>query len=1168
MLDALLRADEPLMVAGMPPGFDAQTLVLLAERLYAERKAPVLFVAQNDARMAATEAAARFFNPDLEILTLPAWDCLPYDRVSPTSALIAQRMATLATLAATKIRRPRLVLTTINAALQRVPERSVVKAAHLSLAPGAEISRETLIAFLSENGFNRSGQVVDKGEFAVRGGLVDLFPTASEQPVRLDFFGDEVDAVRTFDPASQRTTGTLDALDLKPASEFSLSPAAIARFQADYVATFGPTKGDDPLYEAIKAGRKVQGAEHWLPMFHDRLETLFDYLADARLVLDHQVDEAASERMTATADYYDARVAAYDLQKSGKETGTPLYKPVPARRLYLDESEWTAIKAASAALMLHPFAAPEGEKSVDIQGRVGRNFAPERQDKSVNIYDSVVDHARSRRAAGQRVVFATYSAGAAERMIGVLKDHDLASVEFAENWADIRTLPAGLITVVVLTLESGFETPDLALISEQDILGDRLVRRVTKRRKADNFLKEASALAPGDLVVHTSHGIGRFVGLETVEAAGARHDCLLIHYAGESKLFVPVENIEVLTRFGGDSAEIQLDKLGGVAWQARKAKMKERIREMAEGLIKLAAQREMRDGKRIPVPEALYSEFAARFPFTETDDQLRAISDVTADFARGRPMDRLVCGDVGFGKTEVALRAAFLAVMDGGQVAIVAPTTLLARQHFQTFTSRFRGLPVRIGQLSRLVKQKDQTLTKKEMQAGTLDIVVGTHALLGKEIGFKNLSLLIVDEEQHFGVAHKERLKALRADVHVLTLTATPIPRTLQMAMSGIRDLSIIATPPVDRLAVRTYVMPFDHVVIREALLREHYRGGQSFYVVPRIADLKEVTEFLKDHVPEVKFAVAHGQMSPTEIENVMTAFYEGQFDVLLSTTIVESGIDIPTANTMIVHRADMFGLAQLYQLRGRVGRSKVRAYAYLTVPANRLLTDTADKRLQVLQSLDTLGAGFTLASHDMDIRGAGNLLGDEQSGHIKEVGVELYQKMLEEAVAEAKSGKAGEDDGEYEAGDWSPTLNLGATVMIPETYVSDLTQRMALYRRLADLETRADVDAFMAELIDRFGPLPGAVKQLAAIMIIKGNAKRAGIEKLEAGPKGFVIAFRDNRFANPKGLIDFISQSGRSAKVRPDHSLIYFAKTDKTAARLKLAHSLTRKLGDLASKA
>lgn len=1161
-LTDLIDVEHPLTVAGVPSGFDAMLLADLAGRAYAGAKRPLMHVARDDTRLAMLEAAIQFFDPSLEIITIPAWDCLPYDRVSPQGDIVAKRMSGLARLANWRGKKPLLLLTTVNAALQRVPSNLAVAAASLHAEPGDELSMQSITEFLAANGYNRSGQVMEPGEFAVRGGLLDLFPPGYPEPLRLDFFGDELDTIRTFDPLDQRTTGKINALDLKPASEYALSKDAITRFRRNYVATFGPARSDDLLYESISEGRKYQGAEHWLPLFHESLSTLFDFIDNPILTLDHQADEAAGERHTAISDYFQARSEAWEIAKQNKNNTTPPYKPVPSGTLYLTEKEWEQTLEDLNVERLSPFEAPEALTVVSFGARQGRNFGPERNNKELNVYDAVRDHVNALRESGKRVVFASFSAGAADRMKGVLEDHELSPVGVAETWADIRTENKNGIAVTVLPLESGFETDQLAIISEQDVLGDRLARKSRRNKRADNFLKEASTLAPGDLVVHASHGIGRFEGLETIRVSGAGHDCLLLTYLGGDKLYVPVENIEILSRYGGEDAGGTLDKLGGVAWQARKAKMKQRIREMADQLIKLAAARALKEGQRILATDGLYDEFCARFPYTETDDQLRAISDVANDLASGKPMDRLVCGDVGFGKTEVALRAAFLAVMAGHQVAVVAPTTLLSRQHFINFAERFKGLPVRIGQLSRLVSAKEVRATKDEMQNGTIDIVIGTHAMLAKDVAFKDMGLLIVDEEQHFGVAHKEKLKELKANVHVLTLTATPIPRTLQMAMSGIRDLSLIATPPVDRLAVRTFVLPFDPMVVREALLREHYRGGQSFFVCPRISDLEEAATFLREEVPEVKFIVAHGQMPPKTIEDVMTAFYEGRYDVLLSTTIIESGIDIPTANTMVVHRADMFGLAQMYQLRGRVGRSKTRAYAYLTTPPGRKLTENADKRLQVLQALDTLGAGFSIASHDMDIRGAGNLLGDEQSGHIREVGVELYQKMLEEAVAEARAG--GEED--FAETDWSPQINLGATVMIPEGYVPDLTQRMALYRRLADLDTREDVDAFCAELIDRFGPLPSEVKQLAAIMIIKGHSKRAGIEKLEAGPKGLVISFRGDTYANPGGLVEFISSTGQTAKLRPDHKLVYYARMDKIGARLKSVAAVTRKLATIAT--
>jgi len=656
----------------------------------------------------------------------------------------------------------------------------------------------------------------------------------------------------------------------------------------------------------------------------------------------------------------------------------------------------------------------------------------------------------------------------------------------------------------------------------------------------------------------SDHGVGRFLGLEVVTAAGAAHECLLLEYAEGAKLYLPVENIELLSRFGHE--EGLLDRLGGGAWQAKKARLKERIREMAERLIRVAAERELRSAPMLEPAHHAWEAFSARFPYQETDDQLRAIEDVLADLSSGRPMDRLICGDVGFGKTEVAMRAAFVAAMAGLQVAVIAPTTLLARQHFKSFAERFRGFPLEVRALSRFVSTKEANATREGMARGTVDVVVGTHALLAKGVSFKNLGLLIIDEEQHFGVAHKERLKQLRSDVHVLTLTATPIPRTLQLSLSGVRDLSIIGTPPVDRLAIRTYVSEFDAVTIREALLREHYRGGQSFYVVPRITDLPEIETFLREQVPEVSYVVAHGQMAAGELDDRMNAFYDGKFDVLLATTIVESGLDIPTANTMIVHRSDMFGLSQLYQIRGRVGRSKTRAYAYLTTKPRAKLTPAAEKRLRVLGSLDTLGAGFALASQDLDIRGAGNLLGEEQSGQMRDVGYELYQQMLEEAIAKIRTGEL---EGLSDAGDaWAPQLNLGVPVLIPEDFVPDLDVRLGLYRRLSNLHSKVELEGFAAELIDRFGKLPKEVNTLLLVVRIKDMCKRAGISKLDAGPKGATLQFHNDSFASPQGLVEFIQAQNGLAKVK-DNKIVVRRDWKSDADKIKGAFAIARDLAE-----
>jgi len=1139
-------------VGGAPEGYDAW----LAADLAKARAGTVVFVARDEGRASAFEAALRFFAPALEVVSFPAWDCLPYDRLGPRTDLLARRIAALSELAKAPAAR-RVVVTTVSALVQRVPPRAWIDASRLALKPDATLTIEALTAWLDRQGYTRAGSVVEAGDYAVRGGIVDLFAPGLPEPVRVDFFGDQIESLRTFDPESQKSTGRLAGLELLPVSEAPLDPEAVSRFRTGYIAAFGAQTSADPLYESISARRRYQGMEHWLPLFHERLETLLDYLPGALLAFDAQVEESIAARFDQIGEYHAARVDARDLAARSPGLQVADYKPLSPDALYLTQAGWAEALEDRAALFLSPFAVADG---LDAGGRAGRDFAPERTQAEGVVFDAVAGHVRDLVKAKKRVVLAGWSEGSADRLSVVLGDHGVKPIQQVADLDAAQGLAPVAVGLAVLPLEHGFEARGLVLLGEQDILGDRLIRTARKSKRAANFLAEAAALTVGDLVVHVDHGIGRYLGLRTIEVSGAPHDCLELQYDG-GKLFLPVENIELLTRFGSDAEGIQLDRLGGAGWQSRKARLKNRIREIASELIRIAAERALRKAPSIDAPQGLYDEFAARFPFDETEDQARAIADTLEDFTRGQPMDRLVCGDVGFGKTEVALRAAFVAAMSGKQVAVVVPTTLLARQHFKTFSSRFAGWPLQVRQLSRLVGAKEASETKKALAEGKVDIVVGTHALLAKTIAFKNLGLVIVDEEQHFGVVHKERLKALKADVHVLTLTATPIPRTLQLALSGVRDMSLIASPPVDRLAVRTYVGPLDPVTVREALLREHYRGGQSFYVVPRIADLAESMEFLKETVPEVRVVVAHGQMPPGQLDDVMNAFYDRKFEVLLSTTIVESGLDIPTANTMIVHRADMFGLAQLYQLRGRIGRSKVRAYAYLTTPPGRLLTDNAERRLRVLQSLDALGAGFTLASHDLDIRGAGNLLGDEQSGHIREVGMELYQEMLEEAVANLRSGRGEEAD----EGEWSPQINLGASVLIPEAYVPDLDVRMSLYRRLAGLEEQADIDGFAAELIDRFGPLPDEVKQLLQIVSIKRLCRLAGVEKIDAGPKGATIAFRNNVFADPAALMRFIADNPKTLKVRPDQKVVVIREWTDVEDRLKGAAQILRKFVELA---
>ena len=1145
---------DTVIVSGVPEGYDATAL--LDE--VAKANAPVLYVARDDKGVRAMQEALAFFAPKASVISFPAWDCLPYDRVSPNPAISAARMATLAALTGPLSGKPMIVLTTLNAAMQRVPARELIEGAAFSAGVNERVDEDALRAFLVRMGFTQAPSVTEPGDYAIRGGIIDIYPPGQSGPVRLDFFGDTLDGARRFDVESQRTTEKLDRVDLAPVSEVILDDAAITRFRQNYRIEFGAAGTDDPLYEAVSAGKKHAGAEHWLSFFYDDLETLFDYLPGASIVLADQVDAARTSRWETIADQYDNRQEAM----TAKGRLDSVYKPAPPEGLYLDDAAWSADIAKHRVLALSVLPQATGPGVIDKGGRIGRDFAPERQSEQLSLFGALKDHITSERKNAQ-VIMASYSEGARERLEGLLADEGL---EGTTPIKDFRDVPEGVggVFLSVWPLEAGFKGTykgdAISVISEQDVLGDRLVTRPKKKRRADNFLTETQSLSPGDLIVHVDHGVGRFKGLEVVTALGAAHECLLLEYAGGDRLYLPVENIELLSRYGHD--EGLLDKLGGGAWQAKKAKLKERIRLAAERLIRIAAERMLRKAPVIEAPHGAWEDFSARFPYQETDDQLSAIGDVVDDLASGTPMDRLVCGDVGFGKTEVAMRAAFLSAMAGMQVAVIAPTTLLARQHYQSFSERFRGFPMQVRQLSRFVGQKEADQTREALSRGTVDIVVGTHALLAKGIRFANLGLLIIDEEQHFGVAHKERLKELRSDIHVLTLTATPIPRTLQLSLTGVRDLSIIGTPPVDRLAIRTYVSEFDTVTLREALLREHYRGGQSFFVVPRIADLPEMEEFLKAQVPEVSYLVAHGQMAAGELDQRMNAFYDGKYDVLLATTIVESGLDIPTANTMVVHRADMFGLAQLYQIRGRVGRSKTRAYAYLTTKPRQKLTPTAEKRLRVLGSLDSLGAGFTLASQDLDIRGAGNLLGEEQSGHVKEVGYELYQSMLEEAIAKIKSG---EMEGLSDADDqWAPQINLGVPVLIPEDYVPDLDTRLGLYRRLSGLSTKVELEGFAAELIDRFGKLPREVNTLLLVVRIKGECKKAGIARLDAGPKGATIQFHNDKFANPGGLVAFVQDQKGLAKVK-DNKIVVRRDWKKDSDKIKGAFAIARDLAGFA---
>ena len=1074
---------------GVVQGADALVLARMARE---ERS--VLYIAHNDREMQNLAQRIRFFAPDMEVLCLPPWDSLPYDRTSPDTRICARRLHTLYQL--TKKREPRILLTTISASLQRLVPKTVLKNI-LTLVPGKTVNRDLLEKFFHTSGFSHVSVVSEEGEYAVRGSLVDVFSPGMNNPVRLDFFGDVLESLRSFDAHTQRTlTPINNKIVLLPAREVLLTSQTIKQFRAAYTRFFGPAHAD-PLYEGVKSGQRPAGLEFLMPLFYSELEDVRAYMPGVVVV--QEGVQKLSDFLEDIAESYQARIDAGQ-------------KALPPKKLFLDEKEWWERFAPS--LCLSPYGRPDAQQ----EGRRGRDFAPER--KTQTVFTALQNHVRALQGQGKRILIACGSPGSAARLSSIFINHQMPPLPLIKSWDKKK-----LVSAAILPLEHGFETRNIAVITEQDILGAWLTHRRRLRRTKDT-LRNLSELTVGDFVVHADHGIGRFEGLETITAGGGLHDCVVVAYRGDEKLFLPVQNIDLLSRYGAGTPT--LDKLGSGQWRVRCSRVRKNLLQMAQALIGTAATRAVRTAPRFEVPK-LYEEFCARFPHEETQDQRIAMEEVIADLEQGRPMDRILCGDVGFGKTEIALRAACIVASAGAQVAVIAPTTLLCRQHYQVFLERFKNLPINIGHLSRLVPPREAKKNKQDLAQGHLDIIIGSHALLGKEITFANLGLVILDEEHHFGVRQKEHLKFWRANVHMLTLSATPIPRTLHMAMSGLRELSLITTPPADRLAVRSFVMPFDPPAVCTALRREHNRNGQSFYICPRIRDIPYAQEFLKNALPELKVTTVHGKMSATDIETRMTAFYDGSTDVLLATPIIESGLDIPRANTLVVERSYLFGLAQLHQLRGRIGRARARAYAYFTLPPRPLSAGT-QKRLRILQSLDALGSSFSLAAQDLDIRGAGNILGKEQSGHIREVGYELYQNMLREVVAKLKAGE--------ELTPLSPNVSFEGTVRIPKNYVSDMELRLSLYRQASRLENREEIDAFAAELFDRFGKLPPEVENLLRVVFLKILARRAHVERIETGRYGVSIKFAQKAFPKPARIVEFVNSWEGRAKLRPDHSL------------------------------
>lgn len=1115
----------------VPQGMEPFTFFTLLDQAFQKNQTPV-FVAKNESSLNEFEAAFSFYLKDSKhssatILIFPEWDTLPYDRVSPSCGIMAKRLETLIKLRDEKST-SKIILTTLHGLGQYVLPSDFLPVTAQHLSKGQLIAQDQLITYFATNGYERVETVREPGEYAIRGGIIDLYPIDHSYPYRLDFFGDEIEDIRVFDPLSQLSTSHIQGFTILPGREVSLTKDTIENFKDHYRKCFGANANRDPLCQAITRGESYPGYEQWMPFFYPTLTSLLSYISNPLLVLGGQFNQELNDFLNQISDHYQARTVAYELAENS-ENKDMIYRPVPAETLYWSKEHWESLKTQYSIISLNLFQG----RGKNMGGRIPTLIAS-KKGLSHTPYDKLCAYLKEN--SKKRFILSCQFLEGLQHMAQALKSQGVLITEVA-SWQQSLNLGRGYVGILQIDLTHGFSFEDFEWLTDIDIFGEPLFKSSSKRKTYKSLSLELNSFEIGDLLVHQAHGIGRYEGLKNLMISGLSHDFLELKYEGGDKLFVPVENIEILSKYGNSEDQVSLDKLGGIGWQKRKARAKERIKEIADKLIKIAAERELKQGEIVQKVDGSYDEFVSRFPYVETDDQQNAIDDVIKDLASGKPMDRLICGDVGFGKTEVAMRAAFLVASQGLQVAILTPTTLLSHQHYNNFTKRFEGFGIQVGELSRMVNENEAKKVRKGLAEGSIQILIATHALFSGKTQFQNLGLVIVDEEQHFGVAQKEHLKALKENIHILTLTATPIPRTLQMAVAGIRDLSLIATPPMDRLSIRTFVIPFDSVMVRDAILREKNRGGQVYYVAPKVKDLASLQKQLAEIVPEARIAVAHGQLQPKILEGIMDQFASGQLDILLSTNIVESGLDIATANTLIIHRADQFGLAQLYQLRGRVGRARERGYAYFTLPFEQGLTSKAQRRLEVMQSLDRLGAGFAIASHDMDIRGAGNLLGDQQSGHIKEVGVELYESMLTDAI-ESRKEAASMGQGRV-LDDWSPEINIGLSVMIPESYVSDLNLRMALYRRLGSLKSYEDISLFRNELKDRFGEVPIEAENLLKIVHLKNMAKSVHVDKIDIGPKGIVVGFKDNTFSNPEGLIQLIQNSAGTIRPRPDQRLV-----------------------------
>lgn len=1104
----------------------------------------LIVIITHDTRQALLlEEELQFFlsDSDIEHLNLPDWETLPYDSFSPHQDIISERLRTL-------YRLPRLqkgiLLLPVQTLMQRLAPRAyldkycllIEKAQHLDLS---EFRRQ-----LEQSGYQCVSSVYEHGEFAVRGSIIDLFPMGSKRPLRIELFDDEVESIRSFDPESQRSLDKVDRLELLPAREFPVDQDAISRFRQNFRSRFEGDPQRTLIYHEVSKNMMPGGIEYYFPLFHESTASIFDYLPDNSLIF--STDELE----------YHAEHQWQDIQQRADEyQGNIERPPLAPAELFLQINEI--------------FNGINRYQRIDWQSfandqKHGIDFATALPPQlTLNIHDATPSAALKDFAESfpGRILFVAESVGRRENLYELLKNIGVRPT-IADGWTDfLQRQDKYCLTVAALEQGLIFDGQQYAIITEPQIYGQRVFqrrRRKTTQRDTDAIIRNLAELTPQSPVVHEQYGVGRFLGLQTITTANIETEFLVLEYADGDKLYVPVASLHLISRYTGASPEsAPLHKLGSGQWEKAKRRAKEKIRDVAAELLAIYAMREARQGYQYSFDSNAYDRFAAEFPFEETPDQQAAIDGVIEDMESRNPMDRLVCGDVGFGKTEVAMRAAFIAVMAGKQVAILAPTTLLTQQHAENFKDRFADWPVNIDYLSRFKSTKEVEGVLAKIKDGSIDIVIGTHKLLQGDVKYKNLGLVIIDEEHRFGVRQKERFKALRAEVDVLTLTATPIPRTLNMAMSGMRDLSIIATPPAKRLAIKTFVSKWNTQLIKESCQRELNRGGQIYFVHNEVETIENQVKTLRELLPDASIEYAHGQMRERQLEHIMSDFYHRRFNILVCTTIIETGIDVPSANTIIINRADKFGLAQLYQLRGRVGRSHHRAYAYLIIPERQAITTDARKRLEAIESINTLGTGFTLATHDLEIRGAGELLGEGQSGQMHEIGYSMYTELLERAVQSLKQGKPIDDEMEVK----TTEIDLHIPALIPDDYLPDVHERLVLYKRIASTRDKEELRELKVEMIDRFGLLPDAVKNLFAITEVKQQATVLGIKRIDMGDSGGSITFGEQPDINPAMIIELIQMHSSIYRLEGQHKLRISREMDTADARFQEIQKLMEKL-------